>query len=83
MPKIVVIGGGNVSLALSVALSTMDSVMLVDAPEPLPNDIHRDNVFELTAPAKYPCEAVIANTPDYGWYRKFEKPNKRRNFTKK
>jgi len=62
-------------LLISKMLKQLGEEMIVD---------RLSNVFEITIPKGY-NEAIETNfTPDreYGWYRKFEKKGKKRNFKK-
>lgn len=67
---------GDVEMGKAVAalLKELEQVMVVDAPS---------NVFNITIPKGYnePI-GVIAPNREYGWYRKFEKNSKKRNFKK-
>ena len=77
--KVLVLGGGDIGVGKAVAalLKQLDKVMVVDRPS---------NVFEIKMdrPVSH-YEPILTNyTPDrdYGWYRKFEKNGKKRNFKK-
>jgi len=76
--RVLVLGGGNPELGKAVAelLKSLEYVLIVDKPS---------NTFEIRMPEHY-HEAIETNyTPDreYGWYRKFEKSSKKRNFKRK
>tara|TARA_R100000541_G_scaffold57344_1_gene67397 strand:+ start:419 stop:667 length:249 start_codon:yes stop_codon:yes gene_type:complete len=76
--KILILGGGNIGLGRSVAalIKDLEQVMIVDKPS---------NVFEIRIPEGYgkPIDiGVVAPNREYGWYRKFEKNGKKRNFKK-
>ena len=77
-PKILVLGGGNIDMGKAVAalLNHLEHEVIIARPS---------NVFELTIPDSYNETISIRSfTPerDYGWYRKFEKKGKKRNFKK-
>ena len=74
--KVLVLGAGGVGVSVAVAamLKELEQVMVVDAPS---------NIFNITMSSGY-NESIGIVTPnrEYGWYRKFEKNSKKRNFKK-
>lgn len=75
--KILILGSVNVDIGKSVTalLKQLDKVMVVDV---------LNNAFELTIHAGHNETIDIITTPPHchGWYRKFEKNSKKRNFKK-
>jgi len=76
MNKILIVGD-DVATKLLIAkmLKQLGEEMIVDRPS---------NVFEITIPKGYNERIETNYTPDreHGWYRKFEKNGKKRNFKK-
>ncbi len=76
--KVLILGGGNAGIGKAVAalLKQLDQEMIViDRPS---------NIFELTIPKGYNETINLVTTPNHsdGWYRRFEKNSKKRNFKK-
>jgi thioredoxin reductase len=76
--KILILGGGDIGIGKAVAALTKDleKVMIVDKPS---------NVFEVKIPEVYGERidiGAVAKNHEYGWYRRFEKNSKKRNFKK-
>ena len=73
--RILVLGGGNPELGKAVAelLKSLEQVLVVDK---------ASNIFEIRIPNHYHEEIETNYTPnrEHGWYRKFEKNSKNRNF---
>ena len=77
MDKILIVDDDDVATRLLIAkiLKQLGEEMVVHRPS---------NIFEITIPKGYnePIEANFTPGREYGWYRKFEKNSKKRNFKK-
>lgn len=74
--KVLILGGGNAgfSAAISATLHQLDQVAL---------NARASNVFEIKLRTEnVGAIGLVKPSLDHGWYRKFEKNGKKRNFKK-
>lgn len=83
-PKVVILGGGsdaNLAKALIKALDKHNLSMFMED-DVIPRTMEIMALVNKECDIVFPDERQTRNRPD-GWYRQFEKENKRKNFTKK